>query len=146
MIWGNTCVPAALPFEQASVATHPFCLPSLWRLLTSSFSLKQMEKEGRSLLRGLPACFSWKTFTRWVAGSFRGRAGLQLSSWTSRSHIAKTSPKLPSRNTISYLAVVSSSWGVGVGDPSSKEMDGKSISSPGGEEVSHLILQEHCKL
>lgn len=122
VIWGNTRFPAALPFGQASVAAHPSRLPSLWKVLTFFFPLKQTEKEGKSLLRGLPAGFSWETFTRWVAGSSHGRAGLQLSGWTCRSRIAKTSPKLPSRNTISYPAVVSSS--PGGADPTSEAMMG----------------------
>lgn len=147
MISGNTCFPAALPFEQASVAAHPSRLLTLWRVLTSFF----LEENGggrKKLAEDLPAGFSWETFTRWLAGSFCGRAGPQLNGWTCRSHIAKTSPKLPSRKTISYPAVVGLSWRGA--DPASEVMGGnitgKAQRAPGGEQVSHPILQEHCKL
>lgn len=54
-------------------------LPPLGRVLTFFFyAVKQSEKEGRSLLKGLPAGFSWEAFTRRVAGSLRARAGPRL--------------------------------------------------------------------
>jgi len=58
MIWGNTCFPAAIPFEQASVAAHPSRLPSLWRVLTS-FSLEANGEGREKLAEGIASRFLW---------------------------------------------------------------------------------------
>lgn len=87
-VWGNSY------FASGSCGC-----PSLWRVLSSlSFKMKKMK-----LAEGIASMFSLGIVHSLVAGSFCGCAGQQISSWTCRSHTAKISPKLPSRNTTLVL-------------------------------------------